>query len=277
MASSLADGNKTVQPPTRNPHGFTLSGGNIPGDSFFLERKSMDVDCEKSLEDSLFGDSDDEPCIKPVRKSIMTKRPDEDKLFDAFKIEMIQTKEGVYAFFNKLVDSAVEFKSDGPHMAIDDVLPTFINGYKKIMKSEEKIGMKGHLTQYKILKHIFLNGGPLSGATDDPTLSGRFVTFFENLDRLSESMFEFVRDLSNGWNHQLLLHGSYKSNDYGVNKKRFPNAKFQDWMPTQQVFIARVLQDGGDVSALRNQEQRAASNDKRAYPVLGNIDHDTFI
>jgi len=36
MMSSLADGYDTLQPPERNPHGFTLSSGDIPGDNFFF-------------------------------------------------------------------------------------------------------------------------------------------------------------------------------------------------------------------------------------------------
>lgn len=322
MMSSLSDGNDTLQPPERNPHGFTLSGGDIPDDKFFFEPMPSTHSGQSSATGGPLAmelDDSDQEDVNPGRKCPrrLVKRSDEDKLVGALKFDIINTKDGVDALFSTLVAKAVASASNGPHMAIENVLPEYINGYSAIMGNGAKIGMHGHGAQYEIIKRVFLGDGPLAGHEGGGRLPSRMVGFFRLLDEVATNVFELTRDLSRGWDMELKPKsvGQSNSNLFVVNIDDFPNSKFEHWMPTQRVFIAEVLECGGDVSAYRNQVLRAASkatvqvddallremskirslqvkggrvsgsskssssesrDQRRAYPVIGCVDFATF-
>ena len=318
MMSSLVDGNDTLQPPERNPYGFTLSSGNIPDDSFFFE-PMMSTHSGPSIASSFPLEDSDEEEVKPGRKRPrrLIKRSDEDKLMDALKFDLIETMDGVKVLFSTLINEAVASDSNGPHMAIEKVLPEYINGYKTIMGNGAKMGMHGHATQYAIIKKVFLGDVPLAGREGGGQPPSRMVDFFQLLDNIATNVFELTRDVSCGWDMELKPKaiGQSNSNLFTVNVDAFPHAKFEHWMPTQPVFIAEVLECGGDISAYRNQVLRAASrattqvgdalvremseirsrevkggrvagasksssstsrDQRRAYPVVGCVDFATF-
>jgi len=139
MMSSLADGYDTLQPPERNPHGFTLSSGDIPGDNFFFQHTASTNSGQSSATGGPLAmqlDDSDEEYVMPGRKCPrrLLKRSDEDKLVSALKFDVLNTKCGVEMLFSALIDEAVVSDSNGPHMAIEKVLPEYINGYGAIMR-----------------------------------------------------------------------------------------------------------------------------------------------
>ena len=322
MMSSLADGYDTLQPPERNPHGFTLSSGDIPGDNFFFQHTTSTNSGQSSATGGPLAmqlDDSDEEYVMPGRKCPrrLLKRSDEDKLVSALKFDVLNTKCGVEVLFSALIDEAVVSDSNGPHMAIEKVLPEYINGYGAIMGKGAKMGMHGHGAQYEIIKRVFLGDGPLAGHEGGGPSPSRIVGFFRLLDEVANNVFELTRDLSHGWDMELKPKtvGQSNSNLFVVNTDDFPSSKFEYWMPTQRVFIAEVLECGGDVGAYRNQVLRAASkatipvddaliremseirsrevkggrvsgasksssstsrDQRRAYPVLGCVDFATF-
>jgi hypothetical protein len=205
----------------------------------------------------------------------------EKKLVDAIDWDNLETKEGVKDMFNKLVEYAVKKKpdgsqqADGPHMAVEHEVPSYIKGYEKLVRRVDShlqstnLGMYGPIVQYEILKHLFTTRGLLCDA-HDTCVNRRLSDFFDSLTRVATNMLELTQELSIGWNHGLL------PNKLGTHDPAVQDASFEQWMPIQPVFLKKALPFGDDVDVFLRQTG-SKSDGRRAYPKVAGVDIDVFL